>query len=56
MGIIGASIIIGSAIIGCFISNGLDNIAGKIRDLAREINTRDKAFVGTKNKKDWGIH
>lgn len=37
MGLIGASIIIGATVIGCCISNGLNNIAGRIRDLTREI-------------------
>ena len=37
MGLIGASLIIGASIIGCCISNGLDNIAGRIRELTREI-------------------
>jgi hypothetical protein len=37
MGVVGASILIGATIIGCCISNGLDNIAGRIRDLTMEI-------------------
>ena len=37
MGIIGGSIIIGAIILGCSISNGLENIAGKIRKLTMEI-------------------
>lgn len=37
MGIVGGSIIIGAIILGCSISNGLDNIAGRIRDLKDEL-------------------
>jgi outer membrane murein-binding lipoprotein Lpp len=37
MGLIAASIIIGATILGCSISNGLENIAGRIRELANEI-------------------
>ena len=46
MGLIGASIIIGATIIGCCISNGLDNIAGRIRELAREINKERRRDEG----------
>lgn len=42
MGIVGVSIIIGAIILGCSISNGLDNIAGRIRDLAKDIGELNK--------------
>ena len=42
MGIVGGSIIIGAVILGCSISSGLDNIAGRIRDLAKEIRELNK--------------
>ena len=42
MGIIGASIVIGSTIIGCFISNGLENIANRIRELASDIESYNR--------------
>ena len=42
MGIVGVSIIIGAIILGCSISNGLDNIAGRIRDLKDELKKSNK--------------
>lgn len=42
MGIVGISIIIGAVILGCSISSGLDNIAGRIRDLKDELKKSNK--------------
>lgn len=42
MGLIAGSIILGAIILGCSISSGLDNIAGRIRELTREIRRQKK--------------